>query len=290
MKTICSVLLAKTKKNGYNAINCTHNAKVGSLYCGYHKKYHTDISSPKNNISKLSVFQVTSYNHEVTYFKDNTLKQHNHNQGHGKVFEGIISNYKYNVDISKYSYINKYDIEYQDNHITNNNVSIKTTNTNTVCCADALNFLSSDRCEMMIIKYKKDGDTKQIIALYSINIEDILSYNNIEKLKEFRDFIKMNKKYFQEVGNTDKFEEFKQICIKKSKNLSSDLIRINTKISTPTKNIKSNNKFKCDNFRIQCSINITNLKKRNINICDISHELDYYNIPLTIHSPSRKIK
>lgn len=241
---------------------------------------------------KQSVFPVPSNNTSgETSNLSSTVTVGYGNQGHGKIIEKNIAMLKYGVNITKYSHISKYDIESVDNHLTNKNISIKTTKNNLVCCGDVFRFLQSENCEMIVVRYNQHNDTKQIGAMYSLHIDDLVAHyenDNMTELLEYRTFIHEQKKYFRENGNTDAFKEFREYCKHKSKQLSTSLIRINTKISTPKET--SADKFKCDNFRIQCSINIDTLKSHQIEISDISHELHLYEIPLTISSMPRQLK
>lgn len=241
------------------------------------------------NTIKQSVFPVSSDEKEENVIETPipiTYTNGYGNQGHGKLIEKNIAALKYGVNISKYSHVNKYDIECIDNTVTHKNVSIKTTKNNLVCCGDVFNFLRSENCEMIIVRYNQHANTKQIEHMLSLQVDDVVAHYDSEKLNDlidFRSLVLEKKRYFQNNGdNLDEVNAFRQYCKLKSKELSTELIRINTKISTPKEMLK--HKFKCDNFRIQCSVNIETLKDR---VIDISHELQKYEIPLIISSLPR---
>ena len=249
------------------------------------------VSDKVLNTIKQSVFPISSDEKEenvietpiqITETKTNGYG----NQGHGKLIEKNIAWLKYGVNISKYSHVNKYDIECVDNDVTHKNVSIKTTKNNLVCCGDVFNFLRSENCEMIIVRYNQYANTKHIERMLALQVDDVVAHYDSEKLNDlidFRSLVLEKKKYFQNNGgNLDEVNAFRQYCKLKNKELSTELIRINTKISTPKEMLK--HKFKCDNFRIQCSVNIDTLKDR---VIDISHELHVYEIPLTISSLPR---
>jgi len=241
------------------------------------------------NTIKQSVFPVSSDEKEENVIETPipiTYTNGYGNQGHGKLIEKNIAALKYCVNISKYSHVNKYDIECIDNTVTHKNVSIKTTKNNLVCYGDVFNFLRSENCEMIIVRYNQHANTKQIEHMLSLQVDDVVAHYDSEKLNDlidFRSLVLEKKRYFQNNGdNLDEVNAFRQYCKLKSKELSTELIRINTKISTPKEMLK--HKFKCDNFRIQCSVNIDTLKDR---VIDISHELQKYEIPLIISSLPR---
>ena len=218
------------------------------------------------------------------------------NQGHGKFVEKQIALQKYSVDINKYSHTSKYDISEKDNTITNKNVSIKTTSSNTICCGDAYNFYKSNNCEMIVVSYKQDtNQTKVIHSMYSIVIDDVLrKIDNtsiiLNDLNAFSLYVKEKKKYFQSnLFQIGEFEDFRSICKQKSKELSNEFVRINTKISKPKPNIKKFGEYICENFRIQCSLNLKNLIKCKL-VSDISNELSKYNISTEIISSRRTLK
>tara|TARA_Y100000389_G_C17373424_1_gene470295 strand:- start:131 stop:943 length:813 start_codon:yes stop_codon:yes gene_type:complete len=217
------------------------------------------------------------------------------NQGHGKLFEKHIGLYMFHINISKYINTSKYDIEFVDNNINHKNISIKSTKSNIIYCGDVFNFMASDNCDMIIVFYKQNSDYKEIVKLCSLNIDEylkILAYSKFEKLQEYKSYINNQKEYFQRNYDNEVFDDFRKQCKTMSKELSTDLLRINAKISTPKmKMTKTNNdkSYICDNFRIQCSINLKKLIKHNIMVNDISHELMVNNIPTKIHSSVRKI-
>ena len=216
------------------------------------------------------------------------------NQGHGKLFEKHIGIYMFNIDISKYINTSKYDIEFVDNNINHKNISVKSTKSNIVCCGDVFNFIGSNNCEMIIVYYKQTSEYKEIVKLYSLNIDEYLkklAYSKFEKLQEYKSLINNRKEYFQRIYNDNIFDDFRKECKTISKELSTDLLRINAKISTPKIRMTKTNyhkSFICDNFRIQCSINLKKLQK-HIEVKDISHELMVNNIPTKIYSLVRKI-
>lgn len=231
---------------------------------------------------------------EPSFFYDSSTNESSKfvlNQMHGKIFEKRVALLKYGVDVEKYSYISKYDIEAIDNKKSQKNVSIKATSGNLVCCGDVFRFLQSENCEMTIVVWKQDGQVKRAESMYTLCIEDLIANYDTDKLRmlyEFRLYIQERKEYFQTIGITDEFLVFRNYCKEKSKDLSDELIRINTKISTPK--LTKDGKFRCENFRIQCSINMKKLKKQNVCVKDISHELFLYNIPITIQSLPRNNK
>lgn len=270
MKTSANALLYSCRTDILNEI-------VGQL------RSKCTVSDKVLNTIKQSVFPISS--DEKNASKEEKVIDYG-NQGHGKLIEKNIAALKYGVNISKYSHVNKYDIECVDNTITDKHVSIKTTKNNLVCCGDVFNFLRSENCEMIIVRYNQHANTKQIERMLSLQVDDVVAHYDTEKLNDlidFRSLVLEKKKYFQNNGgNLDEVNAFRQYCKLKSKELSTELIRINAKISTPKEMLK--HKFKCDNFRIQCSVNIDTLKDR---VTDISHELQKYDIPLTIYSLPR---
>jgi len=248
----------------------------------------------KDDLLNHSVFQ------ELSVTSDNSSTNEEKaiiygNQGHGKMFEKHIGLYMFNINISKYINTSKYDIEFVDNNINHKNISIKSTKSNIICCGDVFNFMESTHCEMIIILYKQNLEYKEIIKLFSLNIDEylkILSYKKFEKLKEYKSYINNQKDFFQRNYDDHIFENFRKQCRSMSQELSTDLLRINAKISKPKMKKKDSNNdkwFVCDNFRIQCSINLKKLMKHNIIVKDISHELMVNNIPSKIYSLVRKL-
>jgi len=217
------------------------------------------------------------------------------NQGHGKMFEKHIGLYMFHINVSKYISTSKYDIKLADNNINHKNISIKSTRSNIICCGDVFNFIQSNFCDMIIVCYEQKSEYKEIVKLYSLSIDEylkILSYDKLEKLQEYKSFIKNQKNLFRKNYDSNNFDNFRMQCKTISKELSTDLLRINTKISTPKrKTTKANNdeSYICDNFRIQCSINLKKLMKHKITVKDISHQLMVNDIPTKIYSLVRKI-
>jgi hypothetical protein len=283
METSANALLHSCRTDLLNEIveQLRSRCAVSDLILNTIKQSVFPISSDEKNVSQEdTVIDETPI--PITVTKTNGYG----NQGHGKLIEKNIAALKYGVNISKYSHVNKYDIECIDNTVTHKNVSIKTTKNNLVCCGDVFNFLRSENCEMIIVRYNQYANTKEIERMLSLQVDDVVAHYDSDKLNDlidFRSLVLEKKRYFQNNGgNLDEVNAFRQYCKLKSKELSTELIRINAKISTPKELLK--HKFRCDNFRIQCSVNLDTLKDR---VIDISHELQKYAIPLTISSLPR---
>jgi hypothetical protein len=96
----------------------------------------------------------------------------NQSQKHGFLWENSVR-----TNVFKLSQHNNdtniHDIPHYKNTLNpNENISIKTTNSNTICCADILRFYNYDFNKIntiIVIKYKQSNDYKNIQIIYQIN-------------------------------------------------------------------------------------------------------------------------
>ena len=192
--------------------------------------------------------------------KCKTLCSTTESQGHGKAFEIEIQKSIFGLSdetIKSYKSNAKYDISVKDNkyinneNISNNNISIKTSGSNSINCGDIHRFLNSSDLTMFIIKYEQCGDYKIAKKTIIIKHDDIMN-----KLKND---IEINNVNYEEWINkvTELTENVKNIPIgpvskndkvynKSAKNLSRNLdFSINCKVDSDKQR------------RVQCTIPIS---------------------------------
>lgn len=96
-------------------------------------------------------------------------------QNHGFTFENSIRQNVFNLPIEKNN-TDKHDIPKKKNkYDKNENCSIKTTGSTTICCGDILRFFNYDFSEkntIIIIKYKQKETEKIVETIYEINYNE----------------------------------------------------------------------------------------------------------------------
>jgi len=171
----------------------------------------------------------------------------NQSQKHGFTFENDIRKNVFMLPTQSND-TKIHDIPYYKNTLNSNeNISIKTTGSNTICCADILRFYSYDFSKqntIIVIKYKQCDEYKIIQTIYEIN------YNT-----ECHDYLFGNlpkniiEKYVENVKSIPthiKGDEAKKIFDylvekKKIKQKYNNIIQINPKVDS-------------SQTRVQCSI------------------------------------
>ena len=93
-------------------------------------------------------------------------------QKHGFIFENEIRTKVFNLNSTEND-TNKYDIPCNKNQLNKNeNISIKVTGNNTICCGDILRFYDYDFNNIntiILIKYKQESNLKIVKNIYEIN-------------------------------------------------------------------------------------------------------------------------
>lgn len=167
-------------------------------------------------------------------------------QSHGFIFENIIKTEVFNLPDEKNN-IEIHDIPCCKNKFNNNeNISIKTTKSNTVYCGDILRFFNYDFSNIntiIIIKYKQDENTKEIENIYEINYNKEchkLLFGNLTL-----DIIKNYNNYIKSIPNGNVSKEIKKKYIQDKKLIQQEFetkIIIHPKVDSKKQR------------RVQCSI------------------------------------
>lgn len=96
---------------------------------------------------------------------------YNKKGGIGFKLESLILKLRYGVNYN--SGIHKFDLPSELNLLTNKNVSIKSSKTNSICCGDVFNFLESYSLEMVLVNYKKECLSGKILITRYVLIENL---------------------------------------------------------------------------------------------------------------------
>ena len=173
-------------------------------------------------------------------------------QNHGFIFENSIRTNVFNLK-EETNNTDKYDIPKEKNIINNNeNCSIKSTGSGTICCGDILNFYNYDfknTNTIIVIKYKQTETEKIIVAIYEINYNTdchALLFGNLPK-EVIENYVKNVKSIPRYIKGTEAKQIFDYITEKnKLKKKYNYKITINPKVDG-------------SQSRVQCSI--TNFEK-----------------------------
>jgi hypothetical protein len=207
-------------------------------------------------------------------------------QESGFKFENLIKSYIFNLPEDKNN-TDLHDIPKEKNIFDKNeNISIKSTLSNTIYCGDIINFYNynfNEKNTIILIKYFQINKRKQIEKIYEIdynkNMFELL-FGNLPK-QEIEKYIENIKKIPKNINNDDAKKYFNYINEKdKLTNKYNQIIKINPKIDSKLQR------------RVQCSI---------LNFCDLLKEFIIYEsskekpniirdkeIPLYIESEKRK--
>ena len=179
-------------------------------------------------------------------------------QAHGKINENSIRKEVFNLDPGK-NHISEYDITSEENLITHENISIKTTGSNIVYCGDIERFINSNGLMIVSIYEQSDGHTKTIKKTYQFWLND-KHRNEIKKLNinAIYEYVKNVKSLpHGEIPKDQRFYKTDKTC------LETDYFKICPKVDSAGQR------------RVQCSVNIKKMK----NILDYT-ECDGANIQL----------
>ena len=171
-------------------------------------------------------------------------------QKHGFIFENIIKSEVFNIT-EKIPYTSIHDIPKKYNIFDKDeNVSIKTTSSNIICCGCPFRYLNeehSDKNISVIIKYNQEHNTKTITNTIVIKTEILISLLkdiDYDKLINLKIFIK---KIPKGKAENNIIIEYK----KKAKEISTEIIKINPKVDSKNQR------------RLQFSFNLNNLIKKH---------------------------
>lgn len=214
----------------------------------------------------------------------NTLENFNQSQSHGFIWENDIRQNVFKIPV-KINSITKYDINQDENiYDSNENISIKTTGGNNIDCGDILRFFQNDyddkKTTMIIIRYKQNGDNKELTYIYEIELNYHLHYTLWGSMTYdvLLDFVKKVKEL-----------PSGKIASNIIKNLHKEASRLEDEYCL---NIKICVKVDSKNQRrVQFRINLQEiLEYCPENIISISNEpiLRGHNIKQSIYSPKRK--
>lgn len=208
-------------------------------------------------------------------------------QKHGFDWENEIRRETFNLPEEKNN-TDKYDINKEKNIFDKNeNISIKVSGCNTICCSCILNFYDYDFEEkntLIVIKYKQELNYKVIVAIYEINYSKELHTILFGKLEKT-----LIENYVNEV---------KKIPLKTSgeeaKKIYNYLVeRDKIYKEYPTIKIKINPKVNRGNSRVQCSFNLNDIPKDYITYDSstkkIPNSIRGKEISVRISSQKRKI-
>ena len=155
------------REKGHNIKTCPH--KISDYLCADFIKsiedegYATDIGEDEG--------YATDIGEDEGYVTDNfMLISTNESQGHGKSFEIEIMQNVFGITVDKIKTIkhtSKYDLDKKYNSLTNRNVSIKTSGSNTIYCGDILRFLNSNELDIIVLFYKQYDGYKEV---YKTNV------------------------------------------------------------------------------------------------------------------------
>jgi hypothetical protein len=165
-------------------------------------------------------------------------------QAHGKINENNIRKEVFGLEPGE-NHISEYDINSDENTITHNNGSIKTTGGNTVYCSDIERFIKSDGV-MIVSQYEQTAEnTKTIKKTYLFWLNDKHS-DEINKLN-----INAISEYVKKVKSLPrgKIQPDQRFYKEEKKCLETDYFKIHPKVDSKNQR------------RVQCSLNIETMKK-----------------------------
>lgn len=167
-------------------------------------------------------------------------------QNHGFIYENEIRQKVFHLQMETNN-TNIHDIPHDQNMLNKNeNISIKTTGSNTICCGDILRFYNYDFTKtntLIVVKYNQIKETKSIENIYEIDYNKechALLFGNCPYSK-IEEYVKFVKSIPYGNVNTDIMTKYKN----DKKNLQQQYncsIKINPKIDSKTQR------------RVQCSI------------------------------------
>lgn len=168
-------------------------------------------------------------------------------QNHGFIFENIVRQNIFDLPAEKNN-IDKHDIPKEKNKYNKNeNCSIKTTCSNTICCGDINRFYNYNFLEkntIIVIKFKQVGLEKIVEKIYEIdyNVEcHKLLFGNLSK-KVIENYVKNVKTIPKNVKGHEAKKNFNYILEKdKLKKKYTNILQINPKVDSKQS-------------RVQCSI------------------------------------
>lgn len=160
----------------------------------------------------------------------------------GKIIEKFILKDYFDVEINPNSEV--YDLPYTLNKLTNKNVSIKSTSSNTISCSDVFNFLGSDNLELFIVCYIKTNSGIKIKKCY-VFLNTVLLFKKLN-LEVDKVLLFKLKNYVYNLSYPFTKEQ-RLFAINLARTIDSkSLLTINVKLSSTNK-------------RIQCSLSLEKL-------------------------------
>lgn len=149
------------------------------------------------------------------------LQAHGESQAHGNIIEGIVVKEVFQI-FDKINYTSVHDIPASFNSFnTNENISIKTTGSNTIYLGDILrvkNYDFNEEHTIIIISYKQKGNYKYITVIYEITYNQALHSLLFDSVTH-DELISFNT-YVKEIPHGKVSNEIKHIYKSQSKNLS----------------------------------------------------------------------
>lgn len=171
-------------------------------------------------------------------------------KGHfGVLFQNYVLKHRYGVSYPQ-KYNGVYDLVDKLNVLSNRNVSIKASKTNTIYCSSVLNFLNSNNLELVVINYKLVSGNRAIVKQYYlfsnldsffINLRKIIDFTKLSELGLFLNTIK----------SPFTLEERKKASFLAKKVVISEYCGFRLAI-----------KFSTTNKRIQCTLKLDSLCKQ----------------------------
>ena len=175
------------------------------------------------------------------------MNLYNQSQNHGFIWENNIRKNIFGLNIDNNN-TNIHDISFSENKLNNNeNISIKTTSSNTICCGDLLRFYSYDFSKqntIILIKYKQLEELKIIENIFEINynqeLHNILFQNCPKSILQ---------NYIKNTLNIPKFLKGQE-----AKNIYDYLVEKEKICKDYDLKININPKIDSSQTRVQCSI------------------------------------
>ena len=199
---------------------------------------------PKRYNGFVPLYKITIYNNNN---QTPPIAKSSQSQKHGFIFENEIRQKVFKLP-SQSNNRDIHDISHNENALNSNeNISIKSTGTNTICCGDVLRFYDYDFNKIntiICIKYIQNKDQKNVERIYEVNYNrecHKLLFGDLQRhtIKSYVDGVKSIP---SNVGGVDTKNIYNYIHIKnKINNEHSNTISINPKVDSKQS-------------RVQCSI------------------------------------
>ena len=170
-------------------------------------------------------------------------------KGHlGILFQNYVLLYRYGISYPQ-TYTGVYDLIGKVNTVSNRNVSIKASKTNTIYCSSVLNFVNSINLELVVINYKVVTGNRAVVKEYYLFSNLDLFFVNLKKTIDFTKLSELDL-FLKTIKAPFTKEERKYVSWLAKKIVISEYsgFRIATKLSSTNK-------------RIQCTLKLDSLCK-----------------------------